>query len=1197
MHITMTGLYLIPSFVASIFLASIAIYLLFKKPRRKYIIPIVLLCLANSIWNIGMVLTNVTNGDIIWGELSAVGLIFFPVTIFHFTVEYTKFFKDKYYLLAYLPAALLTIPLLLGYYVTGIDRSLTYGIEPTYEFLLFSVNSWVGFFLVIFSVFILVKYYKESVGIKKRQTLIILFAIPTNAFLSFISYVIMVDVLHVAQFPVGSLLDLVMISLIVYAILRYKLPVETAAEIDFRILAEMASEGICIIDKDGDIEYSNKHFCEMLNIPDKKVLGDSFIHFVSPSFHDEFNDALQKMSNGEKIFGMEIVLERQGDGTIVAEINTAPIIWNDKIIGSFITIRDIEERKRAEEALKESEEKYRTLAEQSMDGIFLAKGYKLVYANSALVSLLGANSFDELKDKNLLEFLQKEDAEKIRKDVEKGLKGEILEGKYELRAKRLDGREIFIDLSMTKVMYEGKPHALGIVRDITEKKEMEEALRESEERYRSIVENSHAGIIIINDKFHVTYINNQLSAMLGYSKEEIIGEDFRKFLDEESRELVGERYKKRREGEDVPSKYEFRVVRKDGEKRDVEASVSLIKDSEGKIKTIGQILDITERKKAENELREAEERYRGIFENAIMGIYQSTPEGRHISVNPKLAEIYGYDSPEDLINSITDIGKQLYVDPNRRAELVHRLMEKGEVSNFESQVYRKDGTIIWISENARTVRDEKGNILYFVGTVEDITNRKKAEDALKESEEKYRTLVENLNIGVYRNTPGEKGKFLEVNSALVRIFGYENKEELLKLNVSDLYYHPEERKKFNEKMLRNGFVKNEEIQLKKKDGTPIWGSVTAKAVKDEHGNVKYYDGIIEDITDRKKAEEELIKQKTYFQALFESSPEAIVSLDEKHRVLDVNPAFVELFGYTVEDLKGRDLDDFVLPEDEKKKGRKLTEKVLNGEIVRSEGLRKKKDGSLVHVSILGAPIFIEGKQVGIYTIYRDITARKEAEQEKEFYDSLLRHDVANRNTIIQGSLELLAEEDLTEEQKAIVENALKASHSSTELIEMIRNLRRIGGEQSFALIDLHEVLSKVVSILEQQAKNKGIEIVYSPIHGIVKAGSLIENAFSNIIQNAIIHSNCSKIIISGKEEKRDGKTFYRISIEDNGRGIPADIRKNIFSIGVKGKGSPGSGLGLYLVKKIIESYGGEIVIREPENGKGTIFDVYLPKFE
>ncbi len=942
--ITMKELYLLPSLISSIFLFSTAIYLLLRKPRKRYVLPLSLICWTVFLWNVGTVLTNITDGEIAWAKTSTLGLVFLPPVIFHFSVEYTKFFKDKYYLLAYAPAFLLAISLPLGYYVTGVEYR-SYGFEPTYEFILFSINSWIGLFFVLFSTFILFKYYKENVGIKKRQTLYILFAIPANAFLSLISYEIMVEILHVAQFPVGAVLDFIMLGLIIYAILRFKLPVETAAEIDFRVLAETASDGICIIDEMGGIDYSNSYFCDMINIPNRKILGKALPYFVTDASREKANNVIKKTMHGEKILGLEVELKKEGDGTIAAEINTSPIIWNDKTIGGFVTIRNIEERKKAENALKESEE-----------------------------------------------------------------------------------------------------------------------------RYRSIVEKSHAGITIIDNSFCTTYANNQMAKILGYSTNEIVGEDFRKFLDEESKKLAVDRYKKRQRGEDAPDRYEIRAVRKNGEKRDLEVSSAIIKDPMGNVRTIAQVLDIT--------------------------------------------------------------------------------------------------------------------------------HRKKAEETLKESEEKYRTLVRNMSVGIYRNTPGERGKFIEANPAIIQMFGYESREDFLKLNVSDLYYYPTDRKKFNKKMLKDGFVKNEEIQLRRKDDSLMWGSVTAIAVKDEQGEVMYYDGIIEDITYRKKAAEEILKQKTYFQALFEGSAEAIVSLDEKHRVLEVNPAFVKLFGYSLDELKGKSLDDFVLPEEEDKIGRELTEKVVRGEIVKAEGQRKKKDGFLVYVSILGAPIFIEGKQVGIYTIYRDITARKEAEQEREFYDSLLRHDVANRNTIIQGSLELLEEEDLTEEQESIVKNALKAARSSGELIEMIRSLRRISGERDFISVKLHDTLSKVVDILDQQAKSKGIRIKYTRVKGVVKADQLIENIFSNIIQNAIIHSSCSTIIISGKEEEKGGEVVYKISIEDDGEGIPNDIKGNVFGLGVKSISSSGSGLGLYLVKKIVESYGGSVIITKPKQPKhGTIFSVYLPKFK
>jgi two-component system sensor histidine kinase/response regulator len=143
--------------------------------------------------------------------------------------------------------------------------------------------------------------------------------------------------------------------------------------------------------------------------------------------------------------------------------------------------------------------------------------------------------------------------------------------------------------------------------------------------------------------------------------------------------------------------------------------------------------EIAERKRVEEEMRQAEAKYRSIFENAVEGIFQTTPDGRYLSVNPALARIYGYETPEALISSLTDIGGQLYVHASRRAEFARLLQAHSTVSGFESQVYRRDGTVIWITETARVVCDTSGTLLYYEGTVEDITERKRAEAELQKA--------------------------------------------------------------------------------------------------------------------------------------------------------------------------------------------------------------------------------------------------------------------------------------------------------------------------------------------------------------------------------------------------------------------------------------------------------------------------------
>jgi PAS domain S-box-containing protein len=195
--------------------------------------------------------------------------------------------------------------------------------------------------------------------------------------------------------------------------------------------------------------------------------------------------------------------------------------------------------------------------------------------------------------------------------------------------------------------------------------------------------------------------------------------------------MVMERYQKRLKGEEFLSRYAFRLSPKDGSTRWVEISVSAI-DWEGLPATLNFLTDITERKRAEDALVESETKYHSIFDNAVMGIYQVSREGRFLSANNHAARTFGYESAEELILSITDINTQIYQDPKTGEVAKGILLEKGVLENFEVPCRHKDGQTIWVSFNARLVRDAYGNILYHEGTSQDITERKRAEEALRQ---------------------------------------------------------------------------------------------------------------------------------------------------------------------------------------------------------------------------------------------------------------------------------------------------------------------------------------------------------------------------------------------------------------------------------------------------------------------------------
>ncbi len=257
----------------------------------------------------------------------------------------------------------------------------------------------------------------------------------------------------------------------------------------------------------------------------------------------------------------------------------------------------------------------------------------------------------------------------------------------------------------------------------------------------------------------------------------------------------------------------------------------------------------------------------------------------------------------------------------------------------------------------------------------------RAEEALKESESKYRTLTENITVGIFRSTPGAGGEFLEVNPALVRMLGYRTKRDLLQQEVAQIYRNPGDRLIFSEKMLKEGSVRNEEFLLRRRDGTPIVVWETAIAVKDASGRVLYFDGIVEDVTERKRAEEALRIQTAYFERLFNSAPEAIVLHDTNDFIVNVNDEFTALFGYSRAEAIGRPINSLVAPPDRLAEAAMLSAKVIHGERVEMDSKRMRKDGSLVDVWILGAPIFDKGTQMGVYAIYRDITERKRGEAE------------------------------------------------------------------------------------------------------------------------------------------------------------------------------------------------------------------------
>jgi len=266
---------------------------------------------------------------------------------------------------------------------------------------------------------------------------------------------------------------------------------------------------------------------------------------------------------------------------------------------------------------------------------------------------------------------------------------------------------------------------------------------------------------------------------------------------------------------------------------------------------------LQELKRCEVEYKKAEEKYRNIFENATEGIFQTSPDGRFISANPSLAHIHGYSSPEELMSSITDMAHQLYVRPEDRMRLLDLLHKNGFVEHFEVEMYRKDRSLHWISINVKTVKDNEGRILYYEGTMQDITQRKMAEKALKESEERYRTAIEHSNDGV-AIIHGDTIQY--VNNRYVEMFEYDSRDEIIGKPIF-LIVHPDDLDMVKNMNLRRRM--GEDIPTRyefkgiTKKGKIIYIEVSAASITYK-GELVYL-VYLRDVTERKLAHDALIK--------------------------------------------------------------------------------------------------------------------------------------------------------------------------------------------------------------------------------------------------------------------------------------------------------------------------------------------------
>jgi len=558
---------------------------------------------------------------------------------------------------------------------------------------------------------------------------------------------------------------------------------------------------------------------------------------------------------------------------------TEPINASNYITYSY-TIRELElclkilENQKKEEKPKkvlQDETVHQTLFHLLPDGIIVCdeKG-EIIDANNVLSNILGY-SHEEFCSMNIKDLSSTDDPSVIGNNIQKILAGEILE--HEVANVCKNGDLKYLNLVETRIsLPNGKNGILIISSDYTKEKEVVDALAESEEKYRILVEKANDGIIFIRNGILI-YGNPRIVEMIGVSVDEFIGKPIDTYIIPSEKERVNAFYQKRIEREVVPQIYEAVIRRVDGKTLPVEFNVNLA-TYRGEITSVVFVRDLTSRKLSEKYLRESEESYRSVFDNASDAIYIQDSEGVFLDVNKAAINMYGYSKSEIVGKTIEMLSAPDKNNLNDTALRFKRANE-GKPQFFEFWGITKNGRVFPKEVSLNKGRYFGRDVVF--ATARDISDRKNAEEVLLESEEKYRTLAEQIPVGVYRTS--EDGAIYYANPSLANILGFETVEDLLSHNVNEFYVNARERIEVLDSIKKsNGYLQKETL-LKRKDGRKIWVRDNGKATFDNNGNILYFDGVIQNITEQKEAIEALKKSEENLRITLSTIPDLLFKIN------------------------------------------------------------------------------------------------------------------------------------------------------------------------------------------------------------------------------------------------------------------------------------------------------------------------------
>jgi PAS domain S-box-containing protein len=739
-----------------------------------------------------------------------------------------------------------------------------------------------------------------------------------------------------------------------------------ASEEKYRLHFENVLDVIYSVDADLKIITMSPSVEKIMGYTPEELIGRVFTDLnllTEDSLKRAVADTMRIMG-GERIESAEYEFIAKDGSIKTGEVSSAPLFENGKIISIFSVARDITERIQTREALIQSEERFRTMAENIMDGLIIMENGKLVFANEKVSEITGYSPEELVARGKGLDIVAPEQQAEMKPIYDYVLAEAAYPHPLELWITRKDGKKRCVSKRLS-LSSRGDNIQAGyeIITDITEKKKAEESLRTTSEFLDNIIESSLDCIIVGDGRGTLTRVNRYFLELLGYEEEEVIGKHNSKFIATEkgtfemitgvSVEIDQEYIDKQQQmvsllhEEKKVSNWEAYLVHRNGRLIPAEVNISYLYDAHGeRAGAVGIVRDITQRKIAEKEIIETRDFLDNVIENSLDLIIISDARGYIKRVNKKFIQFLGYDieelrqkhiaqcapttigTYELLSGEVVQITQEFH---DSQAAMIDTLLKKNTVSNWESFYCRKDGKLIPVEQNLFYLFNESREIIGSVGIVRDITERKKAERQIKAARDYLDNIIESSQDCIIATDPD--GYLTRVNKYFLELLGYREDEVLGKhssefaprrgdrfestagevVTIDDELYDKAMAKM--QQLMHEGKISNWEFYLVRKDNSIVPVEENLVYLYDDQRNKIGAVGILRNITERKKAEDKLRETTDFLDNIIESSLDCIVASDTKGYFTRVNKSFLTLLGYQKEEVLGRHAVEFAPPEE------------------------------------------------------------------------------------------------------------------------------------------------------------------------------------------------------------------------------------------------------------------------------------------